>query len=71
MDEDDARLMQLLNRLEQVQAGLADGDKTAEAEAREILRRIQTKATCGILAHVFRGLILAWDELQEEWDRFA
>jgi len=71
MDNETVFMLRLLQRTEQMQAALTAGDKAAEAEAREILRRVQTKASCAMLAMVYRGLILAWDEELAEWERIA
>ncbi len=71
MDSDTVLRMRLLQRTEQLQAALAAGDKAAETEAREILRRVQTKGSCALLDQVYRGIILAWDEEQAEWERIA
>jgi hypothetical protein len=71
MDSETVFMLRLLQRTEQMQAALAAGDKAAEAEAREILRRVQTKGSCSLLAMVYRGIILAWDEDLADWERIA
>jgi hypothetical protein len=45
MDSESVFTLRLLQRTEQLQAALAAGDKAAEAEAREILRRVRPGAS--------------------------
>lgn len=71
MDPDTRLRLRLLSRLEQLSAGLASRNSDCEGEARDILRRVVSKGSCAMLAHVFRGIVLAWDEEENEWERMA
>ena len=71
MTIDERTRLRLLARFEQLHAALLAGDSRAEAEARDILRRIISKGSCAILAQVFGGIISAWDRQNEEWERLA
>ena len=69
MDSELALRLKCLVRLEQLQSGIAHGDPHAVADGRDILRRIVSKGSAYALAQVFRGILLAWDELDEEMER--
>jgi hypothetical protein len=69
---DERNRLRLLARMEQLSAALASADPAAESEARTILARICLDGSVLILADVFRGIVLAWDEARrDELERLA
>jgi len=63
-----AQRVRLFSQFEQLQTGLRYGDADAEMEARRLLARVVSRGSCDLLAQVFRGIVLAWDEEQSAWD---
>ena len=66
MDETDTRRLRLLQRIEQLQAGLSREESTSIRDARTILARVSIRGSPQVLAQVFAGIILVWDST--DWD---
>ena len=64
--------MRTLASLEQLQSAIAAGDRQAILRARGILAKIALRGSPALMAELFRGVILAWDESDAVWrDEFA
>ena len=69
MSSDEVVRLRLLQRFEQLTAGLTAGDRSADEEARSILRRVLVRGSTALLAQVFLGIMLSCDDEQAEWER--
>jgi hypothetical protein len=62
MDESRILRLRLLQRFEQLAQSLADNDPSAERDARTYLARIVSRGSIGVLAQVYRGIVLGMDD---------
>ena len=71
MDDETAKRerLRVIHWMEQIQAGVAAGDRQAVERAKHILAWVAVNGTPDILGQVLRGILLAWDEQQPEWDQ--
>jgi hypothetical protein len=55
--------------LEQLVAGLENGSRQAEEEARRKLAEITLHGSVDMIVQMFRGVLKQWDSEQEEFDK--
>ena len=71
MASDEAMQAQMTHQLDQLYAGIKDGNPDSITEGRNLLRLIVSKGSPFMVGCAIHGLILTFDELQAEWERIA
>ena len=69
MASDEAMQAQMTHQLDQLYAGIKDGNADSITEGRNLLRLIVSKGSPFMVGCAVRGLILVFDDIQSEMER--